>query len=158
MDNTPKSTRQGFEQALRLLSRREHATRELSQKMRQRGYDQIQIQEVTQRCRELGYLDDGRFAEAYLKDLMRRGYGQHYIRQALCQKGLDESLVDRVMGEMAVVAQEAARAESVLLKKIKPGGPSTDNRHQRARLYGFLYRRGFCADAIRQALDRHLSV
>ena len=66
--------------ALRLLNRRDYGTTELMRKLQEKAFPPDQIETVVERCIELGYLDDGRYAAARARSLMRQGraVGRHY--------------------------------------------------------------------------------
>ena len=59
--------------ALRLLTRRDYSQSDLRQRLRDKGFEQDLIEAALQRCLELGYLDDQRYALNRATSLMRQG-------------------------------------------------------------------------------------
>ncbi len=69
-----------------LLSRRAHFTKELREKLRQRGYPLKEIEPLLQQLTELGYLDDKELAKSLIEKLRRKGYGAKVIAYKLFEK------------------------------------------------------------------------
>jgi regulatory protein len=83
--------------ALRYVSRyatTRHKLRSyLHRKLREKGGDiglVTCIDEVTERYADLGYIDDALFAQSRASSLLRKGYGERRIAQALKQAGIEE--------------------------------------------------------------------
>ena len=82
-----------YNKSLDLLSRREHSTFELIQKLRKR-YGSIEtLDEVIPKLQDLKLLDDHRFAEAYIKARSRKGFGPLRIEAELKQRRVKESII-----------------------------------------------------------------
>lgn len=65
----------------------------LHRKVRERGGDDQHInaiEQLAEKYAELGYIDDALFAESRASSLLRRGYGERRVAQALNQAGIDE--------------------------------------------------------------------
>jgi len=73
--------------------------RYLRRKLRERGWDgddEPQVEALVERYVELGYIDDEAFARARSGSLLRRGYGQRRVREALGEAGVAEELRERL--------------------------------------------------------------
>lgn len=98
--------RRAFLKACDLLSLRDHSSRELLLKLRQKGY-QDGAEQAVERLIEEGYLDDERFARSYAAELVRvRHYGTRRIVTELMKKGIDASLARQVADETEVGEDE----------------------------------------------------
>jgi regulatory protein len=86
-----------FDSAVRLLSRREHAAKELWNKLKQKGYSSVEIQEALDACQNLDLQNDTRFIEVYTRARIRQGYGPLKISQELSTKGLEKELIQKVL-------------------------------------------------------------
>ncbi len=135
--------------ALRLLGRRDRSTAELTRDLHNRGYDEERTAAVIERCRELGYLNDRRFAEERARAMLRdgRGVGRR-IELDLQRRGIGpenaHDAIDKAQHEHP--PEEVARA---LLARRFPGFEysQADNREKR-RVMAFFQRRGFSLDLI----------
>lgn len=79
--------------ALRLLTRREHSAKELSEKLKQKGFKAEEIEDTLESCQRLNLQSDQRFVELYIRSRIRQGYGPLKITQELKQKGVDSELI-----------------------------------------------------------------
>lgn len=130
--------------ALRLLSVRDRSEAELAGRLRRRGHEEEEIAAALVRCRELGYLDDARFARERARRLMAAG-------KAVGPRVLADLAAHGVAaGEARAACLEAAAEippESVLrdlLQRRFVGFhfPEADDRERR-RVVNYLLRRGF---------------
>ena len=144
--------------ALSLLSRRQHAARELETKLL-RNFEQPVIRSVMARLSELGYVDDQAFAREYTRqrlerspraplavvsELIKRGVRRETAGEAvalvLAEEGLEESLL----------AETAARKKLAAFQGLETS-------EQKIRLFRFLSSRGFAKAAALVAVGRILA-
>lgn len=136
------------QQAIALLSRREHSRQELQQKLRQRGVATEDAAHAVQRVHDAGWQDDSRFAEFLIRSRISGGYGPLHIRAELATHGLDPSSI-----EAALHSQQpdwSALALQLLQRRFPAGVEHDDRLHRRA--LGLLMRRGFCAQDCHHAI------
>jgi len=97
------------EVAIGLLSRREHSILEIKRKLKQKSFEDDEIEQVVQRLLENNLLSEERFTESYINMRKRKGYGPVRIAQELRQRGVDtdffESFLDRSNVEWRHVMQ-----------------------------------------------------
>ena len=94
------NSNRAFNKAADLLSRRDHSSKELLQKLRQKGYSEG-AEKAVERLSDLGYIDDRRFAERYADELRRiKKYGKRRIKDELYRKGIDSEIIDEIVSEM----------------------------------------------------------
>ena len=130
--------------ALRLLARRGRSEAELGERLRQKGFAEPQVGAALQRCRELGYLNDARFARERAHELMRAGRAVgRRVMNDLRQRGGDEATA-----RAALEAAGCEFGEAELLAELRrrrfPGFAwhTTDDR-ERQRVVNYFLRRGF---------------
>lgn len=82
-----------YNKSLDLISRREHSTFELIQKLKKRYGSIVILDEVILKLQDLKLLDDHRFAEAYIKARSRKGFGPIRIEAELRQRRVNESVI-----------------------------------------------------------------
>src|SRR5690606_38495784 len=80
--------------AVALLARREHSRRELTEKLRQKGYSISEIEPCCDDLEAQNYLSDERFTFAFIKDRIQRGHGPLKVKAALLTKGVHHSLIE----------------------------------------------------------------
>lgn len=139
--------------AFRMLARRDHTRHELILKLRRKGFGRQAIDGAIQRCRELGYLDDAKTARSMAGRLAGKGYGPLRIRQALKQKGLDETLVEKVLADGDEEDDQVQAARKALEKKASRLCRESDPWKRRQIAYRFLAGRGFPSSVINRAIN-----
>jgi regulatory protein len=138
--------------ALRILTRRDHSCSELSKKLIDRGFSQDQIKAAVSECSRLHYLDDERFAGIYVHQLQRDGYGYHRIRQKLVAKGLASQVIASSLEYCCREEVQIQNCRQAMLKKLKGNQSPEGSVEVKARLYRFLFSRGFSSAIIRQVM------
>ena len=116
-DALPSSQARALDAAFRILARRDHTSRELMVKLRRKGIGRPAVDAALQRCRELGYLDDAKTARVMADQLAGRGYGPLRIRRTLMQKGIEDRLVEQVLGDCSDEEAQRTMARTLLEKK-----------------------------------------
>lgn len=138
--------------ALRILARRDHSLEELRRKLIERGYGREETQSSLNECLRLGYLDDERFAHAYLRQLQRKGYGINGIRHKLYSRGIAREIVESCTIRHCTDAVELEVCRKALAKKTKHPGKYQSVRDLRPKLQRFLIGRGFSPSIVYQVL------
>ncbi len=134
--------------ALRWLARREYGTRELHQKLLQKGCAEPLAAQVVERLAAEGLLSEERYVETLIRARRRRGYGPLRILEELRKKGVAEALIERFLD----VNDHAWQAEAARVRRRKYGAPPpVADRAARARQMRFLQYRGFTSEQIRRA-------
>lgn len=134
--------------ALRLLARREHSTKELSDKLKQKGFAYEEISEALDSCRRLNYQCDQRFTEVYIRSRIRQGYGPLKISQELKARGVDADLIYQEMQHQR--AHWLTHALNVWEKKCK--GQIDLSVQEIQKQQRFMLYRGFDMDIISQVV------
>jgi regulatory protein len=134
--------------ALRILLRRDHSKAELSRKLNQRGFDQEIVERVVAECQRLDYLNDERAARVLINHFRRKGFGSKRIRLEAVRKGLQRELIEALLRQSVSEETERACAERVLQKSIRKFESEKDALKRRAKVYRFLYARGFPENVI----------
>ena len=105
-----------YNKSLDLLSRREHSRKEIKEKLLLRYENTEQINIVLEKLVSNNLINDSRFAEAYVLNRKRKGFGPKKIIFELISKGVKESIANEVV-EIEGGWIEAAR--SAFKKKYK---------------------------------------
>ncbi len=140
--------RRAQSKALDLLGAREHAERELAQKL-EKTFDPETAAHAVARMRELGLTDDAQFARRYAEELVvRKGKSKREAAHKLYEKGIARELAAEVLaayGEDESAALRALIDKKYRTKLMKPDG--------RQAVYAALLRKGFSSRDVRAALD-----
>jgi regulatory protein len=128
--------------AMNLLSRREHSSLELRQKLLRRFDDVEAIDEQVTRLTEEGLQCDLRYAESFLRQRVSRGQGPLRIRQDMRQRGVADSLI---AAAFKAESPDWDRVVSDVIAK-KFGSTAAEELKDKARRVRFLQYRGFSAD------------
>ena len=127
-----------YNKSLDLLSRREHSSKEIMEKLLLRFDDKVIINSVITKLEENNLINDTRFAEAYVSSRKRKGFGPKKISFELLSKGVSESVANRVIDEEGGWKRAAKLA---FTKKFK-NGLSSDVKNA-LKQKSFLKNRGF---------------
>ncbi len=156
-ENPPSSVGQAlYVFALRTLARRSYATAELKKRLLERSQDEALVSSVLRRLTSDRYLDDRLFVEGFIQSRREHKHqGRLRIESELRSKGLDLWLIHEVMNRIYPQADDAPQIALALDKKLRSLPPPIDAK-KAARLYNYLLRRGFPAEAIYREIHRRL--
>lgn len=130
-----------------MLARREHAVFEVRQKLAQRGFDQDRSEHFIALFQQQDLISDSRFAQAYVRSRVQRGYGPRYIEQALSAKHVD---ADNVAIALGTYSDWTGLAFEARAKKFGASLPSDFK--EKSKQMRFLQQRGFAHEHIRVAM------
>jgi regulatory protein len=92
--------------ALRILGYRFNSEAELRRKLAAKRFDEATIAETLARLRDEKWLDDERFAAAYVRTRVLKGIGGLRIRRELIAAGVDDDVAERAVREHAAEGEE----------------------------------------------------
>jgi regulatory protein len=146
-------TEQGaYLQLAQLCARSEHCQHDLLEKMRRWEMSDEAQARVMQRLVSERYVDDERYARAFVRDKIRYNkWGRRKVEQALWQKHIDEDIRQQVLGE--VDDEEYLSVLRPLLKQKRRSTKAESDYELNQKLVRFALSRGFTYDIIRQCLD-----
>jgi len=133
--------------AMNLLKDRDLTEHALRRKLKEGYYPEDSIRIAIEYVKNYGYIDDRRYAQNYLifKSVSKSRY---QIKNFLLQKGIDKDLILEVCDEFYATSENSERdlVEKLILKrKIDIFNITRD---EKAKLLGYLTRRGFRIDLI----------
>ena len=138
-----------FNKALDLVTRREHGGEELRRKLA-RSFDPEAAESAVQRLRELGVVDDERFARRLAEELFeRKGMSPRAIKFELLQRGISNEIANNIA--QALDIEPVSRIINLL--ETKYGDWQRDEK-TRAKTYNALVRLGYGYSDIRSAMSR----
>ena len=135
-----------------LCAQAEHCQYEMLEKMRRWEMPEEEQAHVMQRLVSERYVDDERYARAFVKDKVRYNkWGRRKVEQALWQKHIDDDIRQRVLDE--VDDEEYLNVLRPLLKQKRKSTKANNDYELNQKLVRFTLSRGFTFDIIRQCLD-----
>jgi regulatory protein len=139
--------------AFLLLKFRLRSENELKARLKQKGFSEELSQDTVNFLKDKEFIDDCVFARGWVASRLRRPFGLRKIRQELVQKGLAKEIIDHSLAkvkehynESQIVSQLAQQIFSKL-KGIEPF-------KAKARVYGYLIRRGFSPDIVSDVFNK----
>ncbi|MGL4204899.1 MAG: regulatory protein RecX [Aeromonadaceae bacterium] len=132
--------------AVRLLTRREHSGQEIRKRLADEYSPRI-IEAVVQACLQRDWLNEERMLASAIRARVAKGLGPvriaHELRlKGLCRDAIQQALASEEYDWFALAREQARR---------KVPSPGALERSARARLLGFLQRRGFNSEQCRYA-------
>lgn len=114
-----KTPEQALTALMRLCARAEKSTGDARRLMRGWGVDEGAQEEVLQKLIGQRFIDDVRFAEAFVREKVNlSGWGAYKIRAALARKGIDRAVAERALAEVDP-AKSAERLHQQLARKMR---------------------------------------
>ena len=146
------SEQEAFLQLANLCAQAEHCQHEMLEKMRKWELPAEVQTRVMARLVKDRYIDDERYAQAYVKDKIRYNkWGRRKVQQGLWAKRIDEDIQQRVLDE--VDDEEYLAVLRPLLKQKQKSIKAGSDYERNQKLVRFALGRGFTFDIIRQCLD-----
>ena len=135
-----------------LCAQAEHCQWEMLEKMRRWELPEEEQARVMQRLVSERYVDDERYARAFVKDKVRYNkWGRRKVEQALWQKHIDDDFRQRVLDE--VDDSEYLAVLKPLLQQKRRSTKAANDYELNQKLVRFAVSRGFTFDIIRQCLE-----
>ncbi len=143
---------QAREAAYRFLTYRPRSRAEVEKKLRGKGFSDAVISAILDSLDRLRYVNDREFSRSWAQSrVMMRGFGRRRIEQELKSKGISRDIVEETLGDVFGGLSEADIARREAEKKLK-SLPRLTPEVRRRRLAGFLERKGFPPEIIRNIL------
>lgn len=134
-----------WNKSLDILSRREHSVSELKTKLKKFDPAYNDLNEVIEKLLESNFLNDERFAEAFIRSKSNSGYGPNYISQYLRKKGIYPDQYD-------MYSLEIDWDSSCLAQFNKKSRNTKVDFKEKEKILRFLAYRGFSYEIIKSAL------
>ena len=143
---------EAYLQLAALCAQAEHCQQEMRDKMKRWGMAPDVQERVIARLVKERYIDDERYARAFVKDKIRYNkWGRRKVQQGLWMKRIDADIQQRVLNEVDD-AEYLAVLKPLLKQKAKSVKAESDYELNQ-KLVRFAFGRGFTYDIIRQCLD-----
>lgn len=140
--------------ALRILNYRFNSEAELRRKLRAKEFDGDTIDTTIARLRDEKWLDDARFAAAFVRTRAQKRLGRQRIRRELTMAGVDDDVATRAIAENVDGDAERERLVAACAKKVasltrREGALSEEGRQ---KLIAYLLKQGYEMSAVLEAV------
>ena len=143
---------EAYLQLAALCAQAEHCQQEMRDKMRRWELDDATQNRIIARLVKERYVDDERYARAFVKDKIRYNkWGRRKVQQALWLKHIDSDIQQRVLDE--IDEKEYLDVLRPLLKQKRKSVKAESDYELNQKLVRFALGRGFSFDIIRQCLN-----
>ena len=143
---------EAYLQLAALCAQAEHCQQEMRDKMRRWGLDETAQNRIIARLVKERYIDDERYARAFVKDKIRYNkWGRRKVQQALWLKHIDAEIQQHVLDE--IDEKEYLDVLRPLLKQKRKTIRAASDYELNQKLVRFALGRGFGFDIIRQCLN-----
>ena len=143
---------EAYLQLAALCAQAEHCEQEMRDKMKRWELDEMVQNHVINRLTEERYIDNERYARAFVKDKIRYNkWGRRKVQQALWMKRIDTDIQQRVLDE--IDEKEYLDVLRPLLKQKRKSIKAENDYELNQKLVRFALSRGFTFDIIRQCLN-----
>lgn len=103
-----------------MVDKRDYSAHEATDRLVQRGYDRTVVDDVVARAQAGRLIDDGRFAEGYVRGKLAAGWGRRRIEQGLSQRGIDPSTIAGWPDDYFDEGSEFERAWALVCRRSTP--------------------------------------
>jgi regulatory protein len=143
---------EAYLQLAAICAQAEHCEQEMRDKMKRWELDETVQNRVIDRLVKERYIDNERYARAFVKDKIRYNkWGRRKVQQGLWMKRIDASIQQQVLDE--IDEKEYLDVLRPLLKQKRKGIKASSDYELNQKLVRFALGRGFTFDIIRQCLD-----
>jgi len=143
---------EAYLQLATLCAQAEHCEQEMRDKMKRWEIDETVQNRIIDRLVKERYIDNERYARAFVKDKIRYNkWGRRKVQQALWMKRIDNDIQQRVLDE--IDDKEYLDVLRSLLKQKRKSTKAANDYELNQKLVRFALGRGFTFDIIRQCLE-----
>ncbi|MEZ8222064.1 regulatory protein [Candidatus Fervidibacteria bacterium JGI MDM2 JNZ-1-D12] len=137
--------------AFRLLRYRPRSERELLARLKARGWDDSIAQEIVDRFKRVGLIDDRQMAEAFVQSALSdtQPHSRFEVRYKLKSLGISDEIVDEVLSVWTDEV-EYQMAERYIKRRL--AGTTHPNQRDIQRAFRAAMQKGFELNAIRSAI------
>lgn len=138
--------------AYRYLAVRPRSRAEVRERLQDRGFSPAVIDSVMAHLSRLGYINDEEFAGLWIESRVKvRSFGKRRLRQELRDKGVEGELIGLAIERHLPPEREAEAAKKAAESKLR-SLRGLEREIRRRRLAGFLERKGFSFEVIREIM------
>ncbi len=143
--------------AIKIIERSYKTEKEVRDKLKQKGYEEKQIENSIEFLKEYDFLNDNIYAKAFIKDKIS-SKGSQKIKYDLIKKGISKNIIEENLVEVnhdeekkAALTIGRKKYESIIKKE-------SDTYKLSGKLYRFLISRGYAYDIVKDVVKEIMSL
>lgn len=115
-----KTAEQALQSLMRMCARSERSSGDALRLMRRWGMADDEAKKVLARLRAERFIDDARYAEAFVRDKLNlSGWGAYKIKMTLHTKGVSREIIDEVVAPMLAETDMTERLEEIMRRRMR---------------------------------------
>lgn len=139
--------------AFRIIEKSYKTEKDIRERLSKKGYDDHTIKKVIDFFNEYDFIDDKKYAQAYIKEKIKL-QGRNKIKYSLLNKGIKEDIINEIFYNIIDESKEIDSAKVLALKKYNIlCKRETDLYKIKNKLYQYLLGRGFNYDIAKKAVE-----
>ena len=116
-DKTPQ---QALQSLMRMCARAERSSGDALRLMKRWGVADAEARKVLSRLQAERFIDDSRYAEAFVRDKLNLGgWGAYKIKMTLRNKGVAREIIEEVVAPMIEATDMLERLEEIMQRKLR---------------------------------------
>jgi len=141
--------------ALKYLAFKARTYKEVEQKLKEKGYGEITIEDVMAFLEEYKYVNDAQYALSFIKYAVNnKNHGKKRISYDLQNRGVSSRIIANAFLEFEENTSHDYQENIAFLIEKKLKGEADIDLKQKKRLFDYLARRGFSYDDINSAMKK----
>ena len=115
-----KTPQQALQSLMRMCARSERSSGDALRLMKRWGVADEEARKVLSRLQAERFIDDRRFAEAFVRDKLNlSGWGVYKIKMSLRTKGISREVIEEVVTPMIEATDMKERLEDIMQRKLR---------------------------------------
>lgn len=115
-----KTPQQALQSLMRMCARSERSSGDALRLMKRWGVADDEARKVLARLQAERFIDDRRFAEAFVRDKLNlSGWGAYKIKMSLRAKGVSREVIEEVVSPMIEATDMKERLEDIMQRKLR---------------------------------------
>lgn len=115
-----KTPQQALQSLMRMCARSERSSGDALRLMKRWGVADDEARKVLTRLQAERFIDDRRFAEAFVRDKLNlSGWGAYKIKISLRAKGVAREIIEEVVSQMIEATDMKERLEEIMQRKLR---------------------------------------
>jgi len=154
MPNSTTELANAYRYAIKLLTVRSRTTQEISERLTEKQYTPVTVEEVINTLKSKKLLDDAVFARQFIESHFdSKPYGKKRLALELDKRGISAECSSQLLDNIDTDT-ERERAYQAASERFRKRGISVNDCSARAKLYQYLIGRGFDCEVSQDALEK----
>lgn len=143
------------EASFRYLGRRDHASFEIKQKLKKKGFDEDVIDQALEELSDKGYLNDENFSVKFITEKSELNqWGRKKIESELYKKGVHRKTIQQTLNSFFENLSQDQICLDLVIKRKRHFLREEDTHKRKMKIYNYLAGRGFTSSDIKKAMPK----